>query len=56
VTGSRCGPFAPALRALADDAVDVASLVSGRVPLTRAGDALARTAEPDVLKMLVEVG
>ncbi|MGH0029002.1 MAG: MDR/zinc-dependent alcohol dehydrogenase-like family protein [Myxococcota bacterium] len=55
VVGSRCGPFAPALEALAGDAVDVASLVSDRLPLVRASEALARAAEPGALKWLVEV-
>lgn len=54
VVGSRCGPFAPALRALADDAVDVTSLVHERVPLARATDALLHAARPGALKVLVE--
>ncbi len=51
VVGSRCGPFAPALGALAENALDVRSLVSDRVPL---GDALRRASEPGTLKVLVE--
>ncbi len=54
VVGSRCGPFPPALSALADDAIEVSSLVSDRVPLSHADRALARAAEPGVLKVLVE--
>ena len=54
VVGSRCGPFEPALRALADERVDVDSLVSHRVPLARADEALARAAEPGALKVLIE--
>jgi threonine dehydrogenase-like Zn-dependent dehydrogenase len=56
VVGSRCGPFGPALRALEDEAVDVGSLVSARVPLPRAGEALERAARPGALKVLVETG
>jgi threonine dehydrogenase-like Zn-dependent dehydrogenase len=52
--GSRCGPFAPALRALAEGRVDVDPLVSARVPLARAADALAKAAEPGVLKVVVD--
>jgi threonine dehydrogenase-like Zn-dependent dehydrogenase len=54
VVGSRCGPFAPALAALAAEAVDVDALVSARVPLACAAEALERAARPGVLKVLVE--
>ncbi|MFN8640437.1 MAG: hypothetical protein U0802_01780 [Candidatus Binatia bacterium] len=36
VVGSRCGPFAPALDALARGTVDVRSLISARLPLRTA--------------------
>jgi threonine dehydrogenase-like Zn-dependent dehydrogenase len=55
VVGSRCGPFAPALSALADGRVDVDSLVDARVPLARATEALERTARPGARKVLVEI-
>jgi len=51
IVGSRCGPFPPALRALAENTLDVRSLVSDQVPLH---DALRRAAEPGTLKVLVE--
>jgi threonine dehydrogenase-like Zn-dependent dehydrogenase len=54
VVGSRCGPFEPALSALAEGRVDVASLVSARLPLSRGTQALERAAEPGTLKVLVE--
>jgi threonine dehydrogenase-like Zn-dependent dehydrogenase len=54
VVGSRCGPFAPALAALAADRVDVRSLISERFPLRRAAEALRRAAQPGVLKVLIE--
>ncbi len=54
VVGSRCGPFPPALRALETGAVDVRSLVSDRLPLSRADQALGRAAQPGVLKVLIE--
>ncbi len=54
VVGSRCGPFPPALRALETGSVDVRSLVSDRLPLGRADEALCRAAEPGMLKVLIE--
>lgn len=54
VVGSRCGPFPPALEALASGEVDVAALVSDRMPLGRGDEALRRATEPGVLKVLLE--
>jgi threonine dehydrogenase-like Zn-dependent dehydrogenase len=54
VVGSRCGPFEPALEALATDSVDVRSLIAERVPLDDATEALRLAAEPGVLKVLIE--
>ncbi|KYF98398.1 hypothetical protein BE20_35145 [Sorangium cellulosum] len=53
VVGSRCGLFEPALRALAARTVDVSSLVSARLPLERAEEALRAAAAPGALKVLV---
>ncbi|WP_437274784.1 alcohol dehydrogenase catalytic domain-containing protein [Sorangium sp. So ce375] len=53
VVGSRCGLFGPALRALEAGTVDVRSLVSARLPLDRAVEALAAAAAPGALKVLV---
>ncbi|XXY51540.1 alcohol dehydrogenase catalytic domain-containing protein [Sorangium sp. So ce269] len=53
VVGSRCGLFEPALRALEDRSVDVRSLVSARIPLERAEEALRAAAAPGALKVLV---
>ncbi|WP_437685419.1 MDR/zinc-dependent alcohol dehydrogenase-like family protein [Sorangium sp. So ce176] len=53
VVGSRCGLFEPALRALEDRSIDVRSLVSARLPLERAADALQAAAAPGALKVLV---
>jgi len=52
--GSRCGPFPPALRALENGDVDVDALVTARVPLARAEQALSRAAERGALKVLVD--
>lgn len=54
VVGSRCGPFAPALDALARGTVEVRSLVSARLPLGAGVEALRRAAQPGMLKVLVE--
>jgi threonine dehydrogenase-like Zn-dependent dehydrogenase len=56
IVGSRCGPFAPALRLLERDAVDVASLVEGEYPLSRAPEALDHAARPGARKILLRPG
>jgi threonine dehydrogenase-like Zn-dependent dehydrogenase len=53
VTGSRCGPFAPALEALAAGRVAVGDLVEAVYPLARAPAAFEHAARPGVLKVLV---
>ncbi len=55
VMGSRCGPFAPALRLLANNAIDVASLIHACYPLDRAVEALEHAARKGVLKVLISV-
>jgi threonine dehydrogenase-like Zn-dependent dehydrogenase len=54
VVGSRCGPFAPALAALADGRVDVQSLIARRFPLAEGVAALEQAAAPGTLKVLIE--
>jgi threonine dehydrogenase-like Zn-dependent dehydrogenase len=56
LVGSRCGPFEPALRALAEGSVEVEPLVHERLPLSRATEGLTRAARPGVLKVLIETG
>jgi threonine dehydrogenase-like Zn-dependent dehydrogenase len=51
--GSRCGRFEPALRALAEDSVDVRSLVAAELPLERGVEALELAARPGVAKVLL---
>lgn len=53
IVGSRCGPFAPALAALASGAVDVLPLIEDRRPLAAGVEALARAAAPGTLKVLL---
>ena len=54
VLGSRCGPFEPALAALAAGEVDVRSLISDRLALADGEKALRRAGERGVLKVLLE--
>jgi threonine dehydrogenase-like Zn-dependent dehydrogenase len=53
IVGSRCGPFAPALAALASGAVVVAPLIEARLPLADAVDAVARAGSPGTLKVIL---
>ena len=53
VVGSRCGPFAPALRLLAAGEVQVMPLIAATFPLSEAVEALHYAAQPDVRKVLL---
>ncbi|GIK56146.1 MAG: alcohol dehydrogenase catalytic domain-containing protein [Chloroflexi bacterium] len=53
VVGSRCGPFAPALRLLAQDAVNVGALIDAEYPLAEGLAAMAHAAQPGVRKVLL---
>jgi len=53
VVGSRCGPFAPALRLLAGGLVDPTPLIHAERPLSEGVDALRQAAEPGVLKVVL---
>jgi threonine dehydrogenase-like Zn-dependent dehydrogenase len=54
--GSRCGPFGPALKLLAEKRVDVASLISRRFRLERGVEAIAHAGRPGVMKVLIDCG
>jgi len=54
IVGSRCGPFAPALRLLERGDVDPTALIAERYPLDRAVEAMERAAERGVMKVLLE--
>lgn len=54
IVGSRCGPFAAALKLLAEKRVDVTPLIHARYPLERGVEAIARAQEPGVLKVLID--
>jgi threonine dehydrogenase-like Zn-dependent dehydrogenase len=53
LVGSRCGPFPPALRLLAQNRIDVESLIEAEYPLAIAPAALEHAAQPGTLKVLV---
>jgi threonine dehydrogenase-like Zn-dependent dehydrogenase len=55
LVGSRCGPFAPALRLLSMGLVDVESLVAGTYPLQQGLAALDHARSKGVLKVLVRL-
>ncbi len=54
LVGSRCGPFAPALRLLERRAVDPAILIAERHPLAAALQAYESARQPGRLKVLLE--
>jgi threonine dehydrogenase-like Zn-dependent dehydrogenase len=53
VVGSRCGPFAPALRLLAEGKVEVQAMIEGEYALREGVAALAHAARPGVRKLLL---
>ena len=54
LVGSRCGPFAPALRLLERGLVDVLPLIQARYPLSEALTAFEHAGRPGTLKVLIE--
>lgn len=54
LVGSRCGPFAPALEALAAGRIDPHSLVEARYPLAQGLAAFEHAARPGATKVLVQ--
>jgi threonine dehydrogenase-like Zn-dependent dehydrogenase len=55
IQGSRCGPFAPALRALSQHTVDIHPLISARYSLDDGIAAFEHAARPGVLKVLMRM-
>lgn len=56
VVGSRCGPFAPAIAALAAGTIDVRPLIQAVLPLDDAEAAFAAATGPGARKILLAVG
>jgi threonine dehydrogenase-like Zn-dependent dehydrogenase len=54
IVGSRCGPFAPALRLLERGDVDVFPLIGERFPLAEAVEAMEAAARPGMMKVLIQ--
>ncbi len=54
IVGSRCGPFAPALRLLQSGLIDPRPLISAIYPLALGEAALAHAVQPGVLKVLLD--
>lgn len=55
IVGSRCGPFRPALEALAANAVDVRPMITETYELRDAELAMQRAASPEVMKVLLHI-
>ena len=53
LVGSRCGRFEPALDLLRRGAIDVESMISEVLPLSKAPEAFERAASTGVLKVLI---
>ncbi len=56
VIGSRCGPFPPAIEALAAGRVDVRPLIASVRPLVEADEAFREASSPGARKVLLEMG
>ncbi len=56
LVGSRCGPFAGALRLLRDGRIDPRPLIARTFPLSQGLEALAWAQRPGVLKVLLDCG
>ncbi|MDZ4860228.1 MAG: alcohol dehydrogenase catalytic domain-containing protein [Candidatus Hydrogenedentes bacterium] len=56
IIGSRCGPFAPALEALALGTVEVRPLISAEYAFDNALEALEHAQSPGILKVLLRIG
>lgn len=54
IVGSRCGPFKPALEALANGSVDVKPLISAVFPARNAKDAFRAAGSAENLKVLID--
>ncbi len=53
--GSRCGRFAPALRALATGKIDPRPLITAILPLDRGLDAFDAAAQPSNFKIVLKI-
>lgn len=56
IIGSRCGPFDQAIAALAENRIDVQSLITARYPLEQVSEAFVTAQRSDQFKVLLEMG
>ena len=56
VIGSRCGPFPPAIAALAEGRIDVQPLIAAEFPIEEAEAAFHAAVQPGARKILLSVG
>ena len=54
IVGSRCGPFPPALAALASGRIQVKPLISAVYPFREASKAFERARQEDAVKVLLD--
>ncbi len=55
LVGSRCGPFAPALRLLADGKIDITYLIQAQYPLDAGLAAFSQARKSGVMKVLLDI-
>lgn len=56
IVGSRCGPFAPAIRLLEQKLIDTESLITAKYPFDEVLKAFEHAKDPEAIKILVQVG
>jgi threonine dehydrogenase-like Zn-dependent dehydrogenase len=54
LVGSRCGPFRPAINALASGIISVDGLIDSEYPLEKFQEALNHAKEPNALKVVLK--
>ena len=55
IVGSRCGRFGPAIELLAASRVDLSPLISGRFPLEEGLRAFKEAADPENMKVILQI-
>ncbi|MEM3587176.1 MAG: alcohol dehydrogenase catalytic domain-containing protein [Candidatus Jordarchaeaceae archaeon] len=56
IVGSRCGPFAPAIRLLEQGLINTESLITAKYPFEEVLRAFEHAKDPEAIKILVQVG
>jgi threonine dehydrogenase-like Zn-dependent dehydrogenase len=55
VVGSRCGPFEPALRLLAEDMIEIEGMIDGRYSIADGIEGIAHAGRPGIRKILLRI-